>query len=114
LGRILLKSGGVLRSQVNAFQFDLPNSLEQLGIYWSNVDSLQDFGVCPNIRKLEVERCRNLQALGNLKETFPRLEHLMIDTCGRLTADEARRALAGHENIKHAYAGKQLIVSPKA
>lgn len=93
------------------FEFELPNGLEELGIFWSNVDSLEGFGICPNVKRLEVACCRNLQSLGNLKRSFPHLEHLVVDACGRLTADEARRALSGHENIKHAFAGKQLIVS---
>ncbi len=96
-----------------AFEFELPKGLEKLGIFWSNIDSIEGFGVCRNVKRLEVARCRNLQSLGDLKTTFPSLEHLVVDACGRLTADEARRALAGHKNVKHAFAGKQLIVSSK-
>jgi hypothetical protein len=97
-----------------AFEFELPKSLEELGVFWSNVDGLKGFGVCPNVKRLEIARCRNLQSLGNLKRSFPRLEHLVVDACGRLTADEARRALTGHKTIKHVFAGKQLIVSSKS
>ncbi len=95
----------------SAFEFDLPDTLEKLGIYWSNVESLSGFGVCPNVRRLEIARCRNLLSLGNLRSCFPKLEHLVVDACGRLTAEEAMRALDGHPNISHAFAGKKLIVS---
>ena len=96
-----------------AFEFELPKSLEELGVFWSNVDGLEGFGVFPNVKRLEIARCRNFQSLGNLKKSFPRLEHLDVDACGRLTVAEARRALAGHKTIKHAFAGKQFIVSSK-
>ena len=66
------------------------------------------------VTRLEIARCRNLLSLGSLKDTFPNLEWLVVDACGRLTADEARRALVGHKRIRHAFAGKQLIVSSKA
>lgn len=97
-----------------AYAFPLPESLEQLGIYWSDVESLRGFGTCPNVKQLEVARCRNLQSLGDLTSTFPNLEHLVVDACGRLSAQEARRALGGHSAIKFAVAGKQLIVAEKS
>lgn len=96
------------------FEFGLPKGIEELGIFWSNVEGLEGFGICPNVKTLEVERCRNLQSLGDLKTTFPKLEHLVVHACGRLTAEEAKRALTGHMSIKHAFAGKQLIVSSKS
>ncbi|WP_107496791.1 hypothetical protein [Thalassobius sp. I31.1] len=98
----------------NAFQFELPNSLAELGVYWSNIVSLEGFGNCPNVKKLTIARCRNLQVLGNLKNSFPKLEHLVIEACGRMTTGEVQQALIGHEHIKHAFAGKQLIVSLKS
>ncbi|MEP4036545.1 hypothetical protein [Pseudophaeobacter sp.] len=98
----------------DAFEFELPKNLEEVGIFWSNIDSLKGFGICPNVKKLEISRCRNLQSLGDLKTSFPKLEHLVVDACGRLTADEARCALDGHPNVRHAFAGKQLIISSKS
>lgn len=95
------------------FKFELPERLEEVGIFWSNVDSLTGFGVCPNVHKLEVARCGNLRSLGDLKRTFPKLQHLVVDACDRLTAEEAERALDGHPKIRHAFAGKKLIVSSK-
>ncbi|MEP3639953.1 MAG: hypothetical protein ABJN14_22085 [Paracoccaceae bacterium] len=96
------------------FEFGLPKGIEELGIFWSNVEGLEGFGICPNVKSLRVARCRNLQSLGDLRTTFPKLEHLVVEACGRLTADEAKRALIGQTNIKHAFAGKQLIVSEKS
>lgn len=97
-----------------AFKFGLPRGIEELGIFWSNVESLEGFGICPRVKRLEVARCRNLRSLGDLRTTFPKLEHLVVDACGRLTADEAKRALTEHTNIKHAFAGKQLIENSKS
>ncbi|MCP4314531.1 MAG: hypothetical protein GY789_00465 [Hyphomicrobiales bacterium] len=99
----------------NREEFSLPLSpnLEELGINWSNVESLEGFGRYPNVKKLEVARCRNLKSLGRLAKAFPKLEHLVVTACGRLTAGEARTALSGHKHIKHAYAGKELIVSSR-
>lgn len=95
----------------DAFKFGLPRELEELGVFWSNIESLEGFGICPKVKRLEVARCRNLHSLGDLRTAFPKLEHLVVDACGRLTAEEAKRALTGHTNVKHAFAGKQLIVS---
>jgi hypothetical protein len=96
------------------FEFDFPKGIEELGIFWSNVKSLEGFGICPNVKKLEIARCRDLERLGDLKTTFPRLEHLVVDACGKLTAEEAKRALAGHKSVKHAFAGRQLIIHSKS
>ncbi len=100
-------------SSPEAYELELPPGLEEMGLFWSNVESLDGLGRCPNVKKLEIARCRNLTSLGKLAETFPNLEHLVVDACGRLTAKEARRALSGHESIRHAFAGEQLIVSTK-
>ena len=96
------------------FEFGLPERLEEVGIFWSNVESLEGFGVCPNVHKLEIARCRNLQSLGDLKRNFPKLQHLVVEACGRLTTEEAVRALDSHPNIRHAFAGKKSIVSTNA
>ncbi len=97
----------------DSFELSLPPNLEEFGLNWSNVESLDGFGHCPNVKKLEIARCRNLKSLGKLSQTFPKLEHLVVGACGRLIADEARKALSGHKNIRHAFAGKELIVSSR-
>ena len=96
------------------FNFGLPSGIEELGVFCSNIESLDGFGICPKVKRLEVVRCRNLRSLGDLRTTFPKLEHLVVDVCGKLTADEAKRALTEHTNVKHAFAGKRLIVSSKS
>lgn len=93
------------------FEFPFPQRVEEIGLFWSNVETLEGFGVCPNVRKLTIARCRRLRSLGRLTVTFPLLEHLVVEACGRLTADETRSALSGHARIRHAFAGNQLIVS---
>lgn len=96
-----------------SFQMPLSPSLEELGIFWSNVENLDGFGCFPKLKKLEVARCRNLKSLGNLAKTMPKLEHLVVDACGRLTAEAARKALSDHRNIRHAFTGKELIVTSR-
>jgi hypothetical protein len=99
--------GGI--SQLSAVR--VPDTLQDLGLYWSDVETLDGLQVCPKVTHLEIARCRKLQSLGNLSGTFPALEHLTILACGRLTADETRRALAGHRHVRHAFAGGKLVVS---
>jgi hypothetical protein len=108
-----LKSMNLWRFKADAkemFKFVFPKGIEELGIFWSSVKSFEGFGIFPNVKKLEIARCRDLERLGDLKTTFPKLEHLVVDACGKLTADEAKRSLAGHQTVKHAFAGRQLIV----
>ncbi len=95
----------------NDFEFHFPQGVEEVGLFWSNIGTLEGFGICPNVRKLNVTRCRSLKSLGSLAFNFPKLEHLVVEACGRLTADEARSALSGHVHIRHAFAGGQRIVS---
>jgi hypothetical protein len=89
----------------------LPDTLQDLGLYFSDVETLDGLQACPNVTRLDIARCRKLQSLGNIAVTFPALEHLTIQACGRLTADEARRALIGHRQVRHAFAGGKLVIS---
>ena len=95
----------------NNFEFHFPQGVEEMGLFWSNIETLEGFGICPNVRKLNIARCRNVRSLGRLAVNFPKLEYLVVEACGRLTADETRSALSGHVGIRHAFAGNQLIVS---
>ena len=93
------------------FEMKLPHSLKQLGIFWSNVETVAGFGALPHLNRLEIGRCRNLCQLGDLAETFPSLEILSVSACGRLTADEALRAISGHPRLRHVFADNRLLLS---
>lgn len=80
-----------------------PISLRELEINWANTTSLVSLPSLPNLRRLEVHRCRNLVELGDLRQKFPRLEHLVVTTCGKVQRGEAERALADLSDLHHAY-----------
>lgn len=88
----------------------LPESLTELQINWANAASLETLPALPNLRRLEVHRCRNLAILGVLYEKFPMLEHVVIDACGRVTHEEGRRAIQGSDKLTHAYIAGMLLV----
>jgi hypothetical protein len=69
----------------------LPPSLTQLQINWANTKSLESLPPLPNLRRLEVHRCRNLEYLGDVGAKYPKLEHFVVDACGRVPSDEGRR-----------------------
>ena len=95
-------------------ELDLPSSLTKLGIYWSNVKTLDGLPRLPKLTLLEVARCRNLESLGRLPEACPALETLFISSSGRLRASEAMRVAAGLPRLRHLVAEKRLLIDPKA
>ena len=87
----------------------LPSSLGELQINWANVKSLDSLPPLPNLRRLEVHRCRNLEDLGDLGAKFPKLEHLVVTTCGRVLPDEGSRVVPDLPALTHAFIqGKQF------
>jgi hypothetical protein len=93
----------------------IPQNIKELGLFWSNVETLNGLPELHNLRRLEIARCRNLASLASLNEKAPNLEWLVIDTCGRLTEGEARRVADNMHTLKHCFAAKKLIVGkPKA
>lgn len=97
-------------SDKSAFELKLPESLAELGVFWSNVETLDGLACLPNLKKLEVARCRNLKCLGRLTESCPNLESLIVSASGRLTADEAKRASAGLPKLRHLVAANKLLL----
>lgn len=88
----------------------LPASLTALHINWSNVASLATLPALPNLRRLEVHRCRNLVDLGMLREKFPLLDYLVVDACGRVTSAEGARAIGGLHQLTRARISKVELV----
>lgn len=100
-------------SDKSAFELKLPDSLVELGIFWSNVETLDGLDCLPNLKKLEIARCRNLRCLGSLAEVCPNLEHLVVTASGRLTAKEAKSACAGLPKLRHFFAANTLLLSSR-
>ena len=88
----------------------LPESLSELHLNWASPRTLGDLGGLPDLRRLEIHRCRNLEELGDLGKKFPLLEHLVIDTCGKVSVTEAQRIIQRLPYLKHAFIqGKKLV-----
>ena len=88
----------------------LPASLTQLQINWANAASLETLPPLPNLRRLEIHRCRNLVNLGVLSEKFPMLEHVIVAACGRVTSAEGERAIQNLHTLSHVYIGGVHLV----
>jgi hypothetical protein len=88
----------------------LPTKISERQINWANPKDLAGLAPNPNLRRLEIHRCRNLETLSGLPDLFPSLEHLVVAACGKL--DGAREAhLAPHLPIlKHAYIQNRKVV----
>lgn len=88
----------------------LPASLVELGLFWASASSLEHLPPLPNLRRLQIERCRNLQHLGVLREKFPNLEQLIIDTCGRVTQQEGILAIEGLPKLERAVVQRTILL----
>lgn len=88
---------------------ELPETVEELRVFWSNATSLRGIPSLPALRRLEIARCRNLSSLGSLAEACPRLEHLEVIACGRLSAEEALSLVERLPSLRHVYVGNQLV-----
>jgi len=88
----------------------LPPSLTELQLHWASVESLADLPALPELRRLEIHRCRNLHSLGSLSEKFPKLEHLVVDACGRVSKHEGARAIEGLVKLSHAFVQTAVLV----
>jgi hypothetical protein len=64
----------------------------------------------PNLRRLEIHRCRNLESLGDLGAKFPCLEHLVVAACGRVMPGEGERVVHDLPAIVHAYVRDAKVV----
>ncbi len=94
-------------------QLQIPPSLKSLGIFWSNAETLDGLPRLPNLIRLEVARCRNLESLGGLAESCQNLESLIVSASGRLHADEARRVGSHLPHLRHLVAENKLLVDPE-
>jgi hypothetical protein len=89
----------------------LPRNLVELEINWANVETLDGLPSLPNLRHLEIHRCRNLRSLGSIDKLFPELEHLVVAACGRVEDQEGPRIVRQLSRLKHAYVKDQLLLT---
>ena len=92
----------------------LPDSLVELQLNWASIDTQDQLPALPKLRRLELHRCRNLESLGDLADKYPQLEHLVVDACGRMTAEAGARAIAGLAKLEHAFVQTALLVPPSS
>jgi hypothetical protein len=63
----------------------VPESVTELQIIRANPYSLDGLPVMPNLKWLELHRCRNLETLAGLPHIAPNLENLVVGACGRVS-----------------------------
>jgi hypothetical protein len=88
---------------------ELPASLYELGVFWSNPPDLSGMRPIPGLRRLVIERCRNLQDISAIPELFPALEHLVVAACGKVTAEQGEQVVARLPALRHAVAGNRRL-----
>jgi len=112
-GLTIMNSWRYKPTQGTAFDLELPAALRELLVCWSSVETFSPLRPLPDLRDLHLARCRNLRNLrdlGNLRTSFPSLEQLTVEACGRLTLDEAERAISGHPALTRVIAANRLIL----
>ena len=87
----------------------LPERLSELGIYFFNGSSLDGLANLQALKKLTIERCRNLESIAQLAESCPNLEHLAIIDCPRVTSELGEALATSLPKIDHLYAGNTRI-----
>ena len=91
-------------------ELEFPESLSELQINWANASSLDSLPTLPELRRLEIHRCRNLESLGDLGSKFPKLEHLVVAASGRVKSGEGERVVRDLPNLTHAYVRDAKLV----
>lgn len=88
----------------------LPKSLEELQINWANAIKLDGLPLLPSLRHLEIHRCRNLESLAALPKLFPKLEHLVVSACGKVSVPDSEWLKASIPSLRHAYVKDRKLV----
>jgi len=113
LGSINLKRLHIWHYSPKGKSFDhlqLPNTLEELQINWASPATLDGLSTNPTLRHLEIHRCRNLENLDVLPKLFPGLEHLVVTSCGRVSAPDSEWLKANIPSLRHAYVQDRKII----
>ena len=87
----------------------LPGSLTELQINWANPTTLEGLPLLPNVKRLEIHRCRNLESIEELPRIAPNVEHLVVAACGRVS--DGAEVVRHLPRLRHAYVRDQVLVS---
>lgn len=89
---------------------NLPGKLVTMSINWANPSSLSGLGENANLKRLEFQRCRNLEDVSSIPSLFPNLEHLGISACGRVQVEACREMIKSMPNLKFAVVQDKVLV----
>jgi hypothetical protein len=67
--------------------------------------------VMPNLKELDIGRCRNLETLAALPIIAPNLEKLVVTACGKVS--DGKLVVTKLSKLKHAYVRDELLVKNK-
>ncbi len=87
----------------------LPSRLAELQINWANPKSLDGLPELPELKRLEIHRCRNLESISDLPKIAPNLEHLVVAACGRVS--DGADVVKYMPHLRHAFVRDQVLVS---
>ena len=66
-------------------KYTFPDCLNEVHLNWSNVYDLTSLNGLKGMKRLRINRCRNLVSLSGLENYRDTLEEVFVDTCGKLT-----------------------------
>lgn len=90
-------------------ELSVPSSIVELGLYWCNAQTLDGIPSLPNLKRISIERCRNLKDIRPLAKACPNLEHVVVAACGRVTSAEGEALGRELPRVRHLYAGNKVI-----
>lgn len=86
-----------------------PKRVEELEITWANPATLSGIPKLPDLKRLGIHYCRNLESLSELPRIAPALQHLVVSKCKRVTDGEDVVELM--PNLQHAHVQGKLLVT---
>ncbi len=89
----------------------VPKFIEDLQITWCNPSDLKGFPIMENLKKLVIARCRNLKTLAELPRIAPNLEHLVVESSGKVSDGE--EVVKKLPCLKHAFVRGKVLIKNK-
>jgi hypothetical protein len=87
----------------------LPFLLTELQFNWANSTSLEGLPKFNNLKRLEMNYCRNLETLKYLPQIAPNLEYLVVSSCRKIADGED--VIQDLPKLKHAFINDSVLVS---